>query len=190
MLAQNIIDICEVVAGHNPNLFWYAITDSAQDESLPEVLGRPSRSLFNAELGSPLAKKSPHLVELPPPGSGAKCWAWINSNGRHKPSITIVSWMKLDTGFFHYDADGWIANDELSESAENSISVKEDERETFVAGVGHRKSVDGEPDDVCFSTALIREQGMVTGFLCSQKNDIAMDFSRLFSEYRVISTVR
>ncbi|WBS04820.1 DUF4123 domain-containing protein [Pseudoduganella sp. SL102] len=91
MSARHFIEICGEVASGNSQLYWYAIADSAQDASLPEVLSRPSRSLFDAEPGSPLARKSPHLVDLGPPGRGIKAWEWIARNSSKTPSITVIT---------------------------------------------------------------------------------------------------
>jgi len=87
-------------AAHNPQWNWYAIADSAQHRDLPGALVRHSggftRCLFDAPPGSPLAAKSPHLVQLERPAAEAPAWKWIHRNANGKPCVTVIA---SDAGF-------------------------------------------------------------------------------------------
>jgi len=75
-------------------LRWYAIADSAQAPGLPAAIQDPGaglRCLFDAEQGTPLADKAPHLVELPPPGAASSQWSWILAHAPRLPCVTIVA---------------------------------------------------------------------------------------------------
>lgn len=76
------------------SLRWYAIADSAQAPGLPGVIqepGRDLRCLFDAEQGTPLAEKAPHLVELAPPDAASPAWAWILTHAPRSPCATILA---------------------------------------------------------------------------------------------------
>jgi hypothetical protein len=73
---------------------WYALADSAQHAALPAALATPGmqvRCLFNAEQGTPLAAKAPHLVELTPPQSGGAPWEWIRVHAHQAPCVTVLA---------------------------------------------------------------------------------------------------
>lgn len=77
-----------------PGLRWYAIADGAQAPGLPAAIRAPAaglRCLFDAEQGTPLADKAPHLVELPPPDTASSPWSWILAHAPRSPCVTIVA---------------------------------------------------------------------------------------------------
>lgn len=81
-------------ADADPELRWYAIADSAQAFDLPRAVLQPGRSvrcLFDAEQGTPLAGKAPHLVELPSPSAGEPAWQWILREAPHAPCLTVIA---------------------------------------------------------------------------------------------------
>jgi hypothetical protein len=80
-----------------PALSWYAIADSAQHSALPRAIAHESaksRCLLGAPEGSPLAQKSPHLVQLSSPLHVSNAWSWIALNARPKPCISIMATVK------------------------------------------------------------------------------------------------
>jgi hypothetical protein len=93
----------------------------------------------------------------------------------------------LNTGFFSLDGDEWLINDELIPNPDNKVTVEKTDREILVTGVAHPMPDKGQPAFVCFSVALIRKQGLVTGGLCSPTREEVQVFSRLFSSTRVMS---
>ena len=78
-------------SAHDSALHWYVIADSAQDPALPAVLDRPSRCLFDAAPGTPLAEQSPHLVSMASPADGDPAWQWIARRGPRCPCVTVIA---------------------------------------------------------------------------------------------------
>ena len=94
----------EELALQDGSLRWYAIADSAQHRSLPDVLlheGVESRCLFGATLQSPLAKKSPHLVQLGSPVNETRAWKWIRLNAKFSPCLSVIATPKTFDELFN-----------------------------------------------------------------------------------------
>jgi hypothetical protein len=88
------IDTLAAVASNEPQWNWYAIADSAQNDALPGALtsaGGQVRCLLGATQGSPLAEKSPHLIELPDPARGGAVWEWIGRMALRQPCVTVLA---------------------------------------------------------------------------------------------------
>lgn len=86
--------IFENAAQQDSTLKWYAIADSAQHRALPDALVQDTNSvrcLFTISQGSPVARKSPHLVELCSPSENSSAWNWIRMNGKSQPCLTIIA---------------------------------------------------------------------------------------------------
>ena len=96
--------------------------------------------------------------------------------------------MDVDTGFFKLDGENWVTNFELADSPANKIAVETSDRETSVTGIVQRLADQGQPAYLCFSVALIRKQGLVTGSLCSTNRAPVQIFSKLFAGQRVMSS--
>lgn len=105
-------------------------------------------------------------------------------------SIAADSGMEANTGFFTWDGENWISNDQLKDSPDNMIKVQSNSRERLVTGTVERQGGQGQQANFCFSVALIRKQGMVTGALCAARREAIQPFSTLFSDMRVMTSSR
>lgn len=97
MASANDLAIFRNIASDNPSLRWFAIADSAQDPRLPNALRSGTsnvRCLFGGAQDVPLARQSPHLVELRSPTYADEAWSWISQNARSAPCVSIVATCK------------------------------------------------------------------------------------------------
>jgi hypothetical protein len=92
--ADHDLVVLQTIARQNERLNWYVIADSAQHSALPMVLENGVNKaccLFGAVQNSPLAKCSPHLVELGTPLEMSSAWRWIQRNANLKPCISVMA---------------------------------------------------------------------------------------------------
>jgi hypothetical protein len=95
--------------------------------------------------------------------------------------------MAINTGLFNFNGETWVTNYELVEDSRNHIKVENFEHEILITGTVRQKVRFAYPPDFCFSVALLRKQGLVTGGICRPNFEDVQPFSDLFST-RVIST--
>lgn len=80
-----------------PELYFYAIVDSAQDARLLPALrtmapGMQSQCLLPDANGPELSKAAPHLVELPPFAEDSDVWLSVFRSGTSRPaSISVIA---------------------------------------------------------------------------------------------------
>jgi hypothetical protein len=91
MEQQHAIERFVAVATEHPDLRWYAIVDSAQDPSLPDVLKAPAQCLLGAARDTPQARKSPHLVKMGMPAVHDPAWRWVAYHASQRPCATVVA---------------------------------------------------------------------------------------------------
>lgn len=92
--ANRDMALFQALAKADPALNWYAVADSAQHNALPRAVAYGTaklRCLLGASEGSPVAQKSPHLVQLISPLDTSTTWSWISLNARLKPCISIMA---------------------------------------------------------------------------------------------------
>lgn len=93
----------------------------------------------------------------------------------------------ISTGLFNYNGETWVTNYELVADPRNQIRVENFEKEILITGTVLQKVRFARPPEFCFSVALLRKQGVVSGGMCRPRYEDVKPFSDLFST-RVIST--
>lgn len=81
-------------ATDNPSVKWFAIADSAQNNSLLKALTKFSfraQCLFSVEINNPVGNVAPHLIEIPSPLEGNKAWHWISKHAVETPCLSVIA---------------------------------------------------------------------------------------------------
>lgn len=88
------IAIFKEFARNNPAIHWFAIADSGQDIHVPKALvsdSRAVRCLLGGSQDTPLARHSPHLVELYSPLVLDSTWVWIGQKASTTASVSVIA---------------------------------------------------------------------------------------------------
>jgi len=88
------LSVFQEAASNDPSLNWFVIADNAQHEDLSNRFAADAinlRCLFDSLQGSPLSKKTPHLVELGSPLQSDKPWKWLIRESTQTPCISVIA---------------------------------------------------------------------------------------------------
>jgi hypothetical protein len=88
--------------------------------------------------------------------------------------------MRVNSGFFVYDGQGWAGQNDTLQDAVNKIRVTEGDNSIIVTGLLHRRNENSKFEDYCYAITVVHEEGYATAGICSEKKEKLMRWQELF----------